>query len=186
MTCRPEIKYSIKTDTYNVSASALSNPLHLPRARFDQAIIQPLGAQFFLYRILPQPLIQAIPEDAKPSEYGAYADILIRRQVDTIFIQPGVDLPELTQYLQSVSVLMIGTENPSKPVSGWVVTLQPNYLESLKAAFPELVAGSGGKAFPAPLSFNNANSTLFGEGKQLYAREVLNELLLGYISTEVK
>lgn len=132
------------------------------------------------------PLIQAIPEDAKPSEYGAYADILIRRQVDTIFIQPGVDLPELTQYLQSVSVLMIGTENPSKPVSGWVVTLQPNYLESLKAAFPELVAGSGGKAFPAPLSFNNANSTLFGEGKQLYAREVLNELLLGYISTEVK
>ena len=132
------------------------------------------------------PLVQSIPEDAKPSEYGAYADILIRRQVDTIFIQPGIDLPELTQYLQSVGVLMIGTESPSKPVNGWVVTLQPNYLEALKAAFPELATGSGGKAFPTPLSFNNANTTLFGEGKQHYAREVLGDLLQGLISTEVK
>ncbi len=132
------------------------------------------------------PLVQDIPQDAKPSEYGAYADLLIRRKVDTMFIEPGVDIPELLQYLQTVGVLMIGTQSPSTSVSGWVVTLQPNYLEAMKAAFPELVAGQGGKAFPAPLSFDNANPDLFSVGKQNNARQVLNDLLSGFISTGVK
>ena len=81
---------------------------------------------------------------------------------------------------------MIGTQSPSTSVSGWVVTLQPNYLEAMKAAFPELVAGQGGKAFPAPLSFDNANPDLFSVGKQNNARQVLNDLLSGFISTGVK
>jgi len=132
------------------------------------------------------PLIQDIPEDAKPNEYGAYADILIHRKVDTMFIQQGVDVPELLQYLQTVGVLMIGTQSPSEKISGWVVTLQPNYLEAMKAAFPDLVAGQGGKAFPAPLSFNNANPELFSAGKQNNARQVLNDLLGGFISTGEK
>lgn len=129
------------------------------------------------------PLLQDIPEDAKPGEYGAYADILIHKQVDTMFLEPGVDIPELLQYLQTVGVLMIGTQTPTKAVSGWVVTLQPNYLEAMKAAFPELAAGQGGKAFPAPLSFNDANTDLFGLGKQNNARQVLDNLLQGFIST---
>jgi hypothetical protein len=132
------------------------------------------------------PLIQDIPKDAKPNEYGAYADILIRRQVDTLFLQPGVDIPELLEYLPTVGVLMIGTQTPAKDIPGWVVTLQPNYLEAMKAAFPDLVAGQGGKVFPAPLSFNNANPDLFSVGKQNHARTVLDELLAGLISNGVK
>lgn len=132
------------------------------------------------------PLVQDIPADAKESEYGAYADILIRKKVDTLFLEPGVDVPDLLKYLPSVGVLMIGTQTPTQKVSGWVVTLQPNYLEALKAAFPDLVAGQGGKAFPAPLSFNDANPDLFGLGKQDNARRVLNDLLAGLISTSVK
>ena len=132
------------------------------------------------------PLVQDVPDDAKPSEYGAYADILIRRKVDTLFIQSGVDAPELLQYLQTVGVQMIGTQTPTKAVSGWVVTLQPNYLEAMQAAFPALVAGQGGQAFPAPLSFNDADPNLFGLGKQNNSREVLQNLLDGLISTGIK
>ncbi len=132
------------------------------------------------------PLLQDIPEDAKPSEYGAYADILLHKQVSTIFLEPGVDIPELLQYLQSVGVLMLGTQTPSEPINGWVVTLQPNYLEAMKAAFPELVAGQGGKSFPAPLTFNNANAVLFSPGKQHNARQVLNDLQDGFIVPEEK
>ncbi len=132
------------------------------------------------------PLVQDIPKDAKPNEYSAYADILIRKKVETLFLQPGVDLPELLEYLPTVGVLMIGTQAPTKDIPGWVVTLQPNYLEAMKAAFPELLAGQGGKAFPAPLSFTNANSDLFGLGKQKNAQKVLDDLLAGYISDNVK
>ena len=151
------------------------------------------GQQFFCGLCNPYagpfesyPLVQDIPADAKPSEYGAYADILLHKQVDTIFIQPGVDAPELLQYLQTVGVLMIGTESPTKPVNGWVVTLQPNFLEAMKVAFPDLVAGQGGKEFPAPLSFDDANTNLLSQGKQDNARQVLNDLLSGFISSQTK
>jgi hypothetical protein len=151
------------------------------------------GQQFFCGLCNPYvgpfeeyPLVQDIPQDAKPSEYGAYADLLIRRKVDTMFLQPGIDIPELLDYLQTVGILMIGTQTPAKTVSGWAVTLQPNYLEAMKAAFPDLVAGKGGKAFPAPLSFNDANTDLFSVGKQNNAHQVLTDLLGGFISTGVK
>ena len=144
-------------------------------------LCNPLAPPFEEY-----PLVQDIPEDAKNSEYSAYADILLRKKVGALFIQPGLDAPELQQYLQTVGVLMIGTQSPSKAVTGWAVTLQPNYLEALKAAFPDLVAGNGGRAFPAPLSFNDANPALFGLGKQNHARKVLNNLLDGLISTSIK
>lgn len=132
------------------------------------------------------PLVQDIPKEAKPNEYSAYADILIRKKVETIFLQPGVETSALLEYLPTVGVLMIGTQAPTQDIPGWVVTLQANYLEAMKAAFPDLIAGQGGKVFPAPLSFTNANPDLFSPGKQQNARRVLDDLLAGFISDGVK
>ncbi len=131
------------------------------------------------------PLAQSIPQDAKPVEYSAYADILLRRGVEVLFAESGLQSDELLQYLPTVGVLMIGTETPLKSVSGWVVTLQPNYIQALQAAFPALLAGQGGKVFPAPLSLTDANPDLFSPGKQENALRVLQELSAGYIFSGV-
>lgn len=131
------------------------------------------------------PLMSEIPEDAKPNEYTAYADLLIRHSVETMFIQPGLETPELMQYLPTVGVLLIGTQSPTKNVSGWVVTLQPDYLAAVKAAWPDLIAGNGGKAFPAPLAFTDVNTDLFTIGKQDLAKKTMDDLLAGLISTDV-
>ncbi len=133
----------------------------------------------------PYPLDIEVPEDAKTNEYSAYADFLIRRKVDTLFMQSGADVPELLQYLPTVGVLAIGTQTPAKKSSNWVVTLQPDYLVALKSAWPELAAGQGGKAFPAPLSFTDVNPELFSPGKQQLARKTLDDLLAGLIFTNV-
>jgi hypothetical protein len=131
------------------------------------------------------PLSMDIPEDAKPNEYTAYADLLIRDRVDTMFLQPGVDTPQLLDYLPTVGILTIGTQTPLKKSGVWVVTLQPNYLSALKTAWPELVAGKGGQAFPAPLAFTDVNADLFSPGKQLLAQKVLDDLLADRISTDI-
>lgn len=153
------------------------------------------GRTYYCGRCLPigwftqftYPAFIEVPADAKPSEYNAYSDFLvIQKKVETIFIQAGLDTPELLQYLSTVGALMIGTQTPTKKVTGWVVTLQPDYLEALKTAFPELAAGQGGRAFSAPLSFTDANPELFSPGKQMDARRVLNDLLRGYIDTGVE
>lgn len=153
------------------------------------------GRTYYCGRCLPigwytqftYPAFIEVPPDAKESEYNAYSDFLvIQKKVETIFIQPGLDTPELLQYLSTVGVLMIGTQTPTKKVNGWVVTLQPDYLEALKSTFPELAAGQGGRAFSAPLSFTDANPELFSPGKQIDARRVLDDLLRGYIDTSVR
>lgn len=132
------------------------------------------------------PLSIDIPDDAKPNEYTAYADILIHNSVETIFIQPGVDTPELLQYLPTVGVLTIGTQSPTKSLSGWLLTLQPDYLAAVKTAWPDLIAGNGGRAFPAPLAFTDVNADLFTPGKQNLAKKTMDDLLAGLISTDVK
>lgn len=152
------------------------------------------GRTYYCGRCLPigwytqytYPSFVEVPADAKPGEYNAYADFLIiQKKVETIFIQPGLDTPELLQYLSTVGVLMIGTQSPLKKVNGWVVTLQPDYLTALKSAFPELAAGRGGRAFPALLDLTDANPELFSPGKQIDTRRVLDDLLRGYIDTGV-
>jgi hypothetical protein len=130
------------------------------------------------------PVSVEVPEDAKPNEYGAYADALLRGpRAETLFFQPGLGIPELYDYLNTVGVFMIGTESPAKRYPGWVVTLQPNYLEAIKPAFLELVAGQGGKSFPSPMRLTDANEDVFGAGKQRLAQETLQNLLGGFIST---
>jgi len=131
------------------------------------------------------PISQDIPDDAKPEQYTAYADILIHKKVDTIFLPPGMQTPELMQYMPTVGVIMIGTQTPPKNITGWVVTLQPDYLAALKNAWPDLIAGKGGKAFPAPLSFTDINTDLFSVGKQQLAQKTMNDLFAGLISTDV-
>ncbi|MCS6994504.1 MAG: hypothetical protein N2117_14305 [Anaerolineales bacterium] len=150
------------------------------------------GRTYYCGRCLPigwytrytYPAFVEVPADAKTSEYSAYADFLIvQKKVETLFIQAGLDTPELLQYLATVGVLMIGTQSPPKKVNGWVVTLQPDYLAALRAAFPELAAGNGGRTFSAPLSFSDINPELFTPGKQADARRVLEDVLRGYIDT---
>lgn len=130
------------------------------------------------------PLSMPIPDDAKPNEYTAYADLLMRDKVDTMFLQPGMETPELLDYLPTVGVLMIGTKSPTKLPGTWVVTLQANYLDALTKAWPEIVAGKGGVSFPAPLAFTDVNPDLFPPGKQLLAQKILDDLLADRISTD--
>jgi hypothetical protein len=127
-----------------------------------------------------------IPEDAAPREYPAYADLLImQKRVGTMFIQQGVGTPELLEHLAISGVLMIGSESPHKPLSGWVVTLQPDYLKATIAAWPSLLAGEGGRTFPAPLNLTDINEELFSIGKQRLAEETLQAMFDGYISTGI-
>jgi hypothetical protein len=138
------------------------------------------------YTPFEYPAFIEIPGDAKPSEYTAYSDVLVlQKKVGTIFLQSGIDTPDLIKYLSTVGTLVIGTQTPAKTYSNWVATLQPDYLAALKSAWPELAAGQGGKAFPAPLAFTDVNPDLFSPGKQGLAQKTLNDLFAGLISTKI-
>lgn len=148
---------------------------------FYCGLCRPIGR----YTPFEYPAYIEIPSDAKVSEYTAYADVLIlQKKVSTIFIQSGLDGPELLEYLNITGVLMIGTKTPHKPLNAWVVTLQPNYLEATISAWPSLLEGKGGQTFPAPLTFTDINEELFSPGKQRLAEEVMRQMFEGYIDID--
>lgn len=131
------------------------------------------------------PQIQDVPADAPTNEYGAYADILVRQRVYTMFIQPGLEAEELFSALKANGTLLIGTQKPIQNYPGWVVTLKPDYQKALSQTFADLAAGIGGKTYTADVNLADVNSSLFGEGKQHYVQEVISGVLSGAIDTVI-
>lgn len=127
------------------------------------------------------PLYIETQPDAKPSEYPAYADYLIHKKVDTMYIFPTLMTQDLLIYLAGAGVLVIGSSMPEKIPSNWVVTLQPDQMQSIRAAWNELIAGRGGQTFTSPLTLSDINTDFLTEGKLILVQQTLNEVLAGRV-----
>lgn len=131
------------------------------------------------------PIWVEIPAEAKPAEYPAYVDYLTRYQVETIYLHPDIAIPEIQSYISTSGILQLGAFAPNEAYESWVVSIQPDEIRAIQAAWPDLVAGNGGLSVPAPLVLKNANPDLLGLGKQRHVQEILADVLAGYISTGV-
>jgi hypothetical protein len=80
---------------------------------------------------------------------------------------------------------VIGTQPQQEDLSGWIATIGPNYLEALKNAWAELIAGNGGKVFSAPLTITDVNEEILTPGKLVLAQKTLSDLLNGLINPGV-
>lgn len=125
-----------------------------------------------------------IPSNEDPTRYGPYADYLIlQRDVETIFVHPGVAEPELLTYIGTTGVSLIGTFLPEERPGGWVMTIQPDVIKAIQNAWPQLVAGQGGLTVQSPLGLSDIDPTLLPPGKQRLVQETLDALQSGLINT---
>ena len=132
------------------------------------------------------PVVVRIPTDAKPSDYTAYADLLIHNAVKVAYVYPEVATPELLSYMSQNNILLIGQSLPREAVRPhWVASIQPDTVSAIKNIFPELVAEQGGKVVPTPLFLADVNPDLLSEGKLRLVQEVLDGLQNGTIGTGV-
>lgn len=125
-----------------------------------------------------------IPSNEDPTRYGPYADYLIlQRDVETIFVHPGVAEPDLLTYIGTTGVSLIGTFTPEERPGGWVMTIQPDVIKAIQNAWPQLMAGEGGLAVQSPLGLSDIDPTLLPPGKQRLVQETLDLLQNGLIFT---
>ncbi len=142
--------------------------------------------QPFYYVPYTFPQFQDIPTDELKSRYPAYADILIiQHKVDTIYLYPGLEVKELTDYLASTGTSMIGSSLPNPKPGTWVMTIRPDEVKAIEKAWPDLLAGRGGQNVQSPLGLADVDPSLLSPGKQRLVQEVLDDLLAGRIATGV-
>ncbi len=132
------------------------------------------------------PVFQDIPTDENKSHFPAYADILIvQHKVDTIFLYPDIVVKELTDYLSQTGTNMIGMSTPNPKPGTWIMTIQPDEVKAIEKAWPDLVAGRGGKTVQSPLGLSDIDSSVISPGKLRDVQRVLDDLLAGRIATGV-
>jgi hypothetical protein len=132
------------------------------------------------------PVVVRIPTDAKPGEYSAYADLLIRNVVKVAYVYPDVASSDLLSYMSQKDLLLIGQNLPDDSIRpAWIASIVPDEITAIKNIFPDLVAGKGGQVVPTPLILADVNPDLLGAGKLRLAQAVLDGLQNGTIGTGV-
>ncbi len=122
-----------------------------------------------------------IPSDEKASAYGAYADLLMKYNVETIYVYPDVATDGLMTYLGTVGVSSISNSMPAQRPASFIMAMQPDTVKAIQAAWPDLIAGKGGVSIQSPLGMTDIDPALLTPGKQRLADQVLQDLLAGRI-----
>jgi len=139
---------------------------------------------FYLPWTFPQYI--EIPADEKEENYDAYADILILQfKARTIFLHPEITISDLTTYIGTTGIFMIGTSTPAERPAGWVMTIQPDVIKAIQNAWPDLASGQGGVTVQSPLGLSDVDPTLLSPGKQRLVQQTLDDLQNGLINTGV-
>ena len=133
------------------------------------------------------PVHLEIKTDVPEGQYPAYADVLVRYQVEVAFVYPEIATPDLLDYLFQKNIKIIGESMPfADLLPEWIVSIQPEVISAIQKIFPDLVAGQGGQNISIPLFLTDINPDLLTEGKKRLVEEVLSDLQAGYIDPGVK
>jgi hypothetical protein len=103
-------------------------------------------------------------------------------RVQTIFIHPDIYTQDLVDYIGTTGTYMIGTTSPEQRPAGWIMTIQPDTIQAIQAAWPSLVAGEGGITVQSPLGLSDVDPVLLSPGKQDDVMEILDKLQKGLIA----
>lgn len=145
--------------------------------RFQCGLCRPF---YFFNWSFPQYL--EISADEDKNVYNAYADILILQyKVGTIYIHPDIYTDGLVNYIGTTGTSMIGTVSPEQRPAGWVMTIQPDVIQAIQNAWPQLTAGQGGVTVQSPLGLSDIDPVLLSPGKQRRVQQTLDDLQAGLI-----
>ncbi len=140
----------------------------------------------FYYLPYSFPQVIEIPSTEVKTHYGAYADILItQHKVYTIYLYPDIEVKELTDYLSTTGIQIIGVSLPNPKPSGWVMTISSDEIKAIQNAWPDLIAGKGGQSVQSPLGLADVEPSLLSPGKLRLVQQTLDDLEAGRISTGV-
>ncbi|MCJ7533765.1 MAG: hypothetical protein MUO64_22415 [Anaerolineales bacterium] len=135
---------------------------------------------------LQYPIYAEVSAGAGQNEWQPIAEMLIQNAVKTVYVAPGAGDETLLAYLAQAGVNLIGSQpGPQALRNQWVASIHADPIPLIQKLWPDLISGSAEAILPIPITFSEANPTLFSPGRQSYAQKTLDELLVGYIDSGV-
>lgn len=150
-----------------------------------------LGVRYFCGLCLPDfppyeyPLVVTLSPGASTSEWQASANVLINKGVETFYIVPGAGDEQLIQFLVDSNTRLItdGRYYSDDLRESWVASLNFDLLETMKASWPEFIAGELEDEIRVPLQIEDVNPEILSPGRLRDAESVLKEVEGGWIQT---
>ncbi|MDZ4159636.1 MAG: hypothetical protein U1B80_07585, partial [Anaerolineaceae bacterium] len=140
----------------------ICNPYYAPHVRF--------------------PLTAALPSGSDPSSWRLKVDELLFNIVYVVYVAPEAASPELLGYLAAKKLILIGAQTPPEEVrSRWAATIASDILTPLKELLPAVLAGEGGKAVFAPVTFRDVQPAFLSPGRQALIEKIIADLADGWI-----
>ncbi len=128
------------------------------------------------------PLVTTLPAGSAPSAWLGGLAQMQQKLLETLYIDPTISSPELLADVSSQALVLVGGAAPAEDLRPrWAVTVSADVGAPLKALWPDLAAGIGGKTLPAALRLSDINENLFTPGKQRLAQDVITGLQDGTI-----
>lgn len=132
--------------------------------------------------LVSYPAVLGIPTSEDPGKYGGYANVLINdKKVGGLYIYPSIASDDLLSYVGTQGVYLIGTSSPEPRPGGWLMTISPDTIKAIQAAWPQLIAGQGGQNIQSPLGIADVDTNVLSEAKLRLVKETLDALIAGRI-----
>ncbi len=149
----------------------------LTGAKFFCGFCSPTYPPFYEY-----PLYVQMNGASAAAEWQAAADLLLQKNVKTIYVVPGAGDENLLRYLANAGVSLIGGTPPPSDLTGfWVATLGYQPLQGFNDFWPEFASGVDGQVKSIPLSIGDVNTALITPGQLRLVEEMFSDVKSGYI-----
>jgi hypothetical protein len=129
------------------------------------------------------PAVQTAMSGSSALQWQTAVGELVKYNTEVLYVSPEATSPELLISLAGLNMAFVGSQPPPDEVRGkWVATITQDVPAALRGMWPELMDGTGGKAYVVALEVSDINEYYISPGKQRLIKETLEALTTGLIS----
>lgn len=124
-----------------------------------------------------------------PPEASGVAGIIQRLQdiaIQSVYLAPDLELSPLGSAVAETNINLLAQQRPPDfPDARWLAAIRPAPELAIADHWDALLAGEAPSQITMPLSVTDRNPQQFSDARYRIVKEVLDDLVAGYIETEV-
>jgi hypothetical protein len=130
------------------------------------------------------PIQASLPAGSDANAWIAMANQLLANRLNVMYVSSEAASPELYNFLASQNLVILGAGTPPESEAArYAGSVIQDPITPIETLWPDLTSGKGGSTVAADLFFAHVNPTLFSEGRQHQAEQVIDQLRYGLILT---